>query len=165
MSVTMVDKTSTARRRQVMALARWTPYRDLMSIRDEMNRVFNEAFGRGTNDESAWFSGAWSPPVDIYETDEALVMKAELPGFSKDDISIELKENTLVIKGERKREDEVKEGNYHRMERAYGAFQRSFLLPTTVDQEKVRASYKDGVLELRLPKVQAAQPKRIAVTA
>jgi HSP20 family protein len=148
-----------------MALARWTPYRDLMSVRDEMNRVMNEVFGRGANDESSWFSGAWSPPVDIFETDEALVMKAELPGFSKDDISIELKDNSLVIKGERKREDEVKEGNYHRTERSYGAFQRSFLLPTTVDQEKVKASYKDGILELRLPKVQAAQPKRIAVSA
>jgi HSP20 family protein len=148
-----------------MALARWTPYRDLMAVRDEMNRVLNEAFGRGSTDESAWFSGAWSPPVDIYETDDALVMKAELPGFSKDDMHIEMKENTLVIRGERKREDEVKEGSYHRTERVYGAFQRSFLLPTTVDQEKVRASYKDGVLELRLPKVQAAQPKRISVTA
>jgi HSP20 family protein len=148
-----------------MALARWTPYRDLMAVRDEMNRVLNEAFGRGSTDESAWFSGAWSPPVDIYETDDALVMKAELPGFSRDDIHIEMKENTLVIRGERKREDEVKEGSYHRTERVYGAFQRSFLLPTTVDQEKVRASYKDGVLELRLPKVQAAQPKRISVTA
>jgi HSP20 family protein len=148
-----------------MALARWTPYRDMMSVRDEMNRVLNEVFGRGANDESAWSSGTWSPPVDIYETDEALVMKAELPGFSKDEISIELKENTLLVRGERKREDEVKEGNYHRMERAYGAFQRSFLLPTTVDQEKVKASYKDGILELRLPKVQAAQPKRIAVSA
>jgi HSP20 family protein len=148
-----------------MALARWTPYRDLMAVRDEMNRVLSEAFGRGSNDESAWFSGAWSPPVDIYETDDALVMKAELPGFSKDDINIEMKENALVIRGERKREDEVKEGSYHRTERVYGAFQRSFLLPTTVDQEKVRASYKDGVLELRLPKVQAAQPKRIAVSA
>jgi HSP20 family protein len=148
-----------------MALARWTPYRDLMAVREEMNRVLNEAFGRGSTDESAWFSGAWSPPVDIYETDDALVLKAELPGFSKDDINIEMKEHTLVIKGERKREDELKEGSYHRTERVYGAFQRSFLLPTTVDQEKVRASYKDGVLELRLPKVQAAQPKRIAVTA
>jgi HSP20 family protein len=148
-----------------MALARWTPYRDMMSVRDEMNRVLNEVFGRAANDESAWSSGTWSPPVDIYESDDALVMKAELPGFSKDEISIELKENTLLIKGERKREDEVKEGNYHRMERVYGAFQRSFLLPTTVDQEKVKASYRDGILELRLPKVQAAQPKRIAVSA
>jgi HSP20 family protein len=137
----------------------------MMSVRDEMSRVLNEVFGRGASDESAWISGAWTPPVDIYETDEALVMKAELPGFSKDDISIELKENTLVIKGERKHEDEVKEGNYHRMERSYGAFQRAFMLPMTVDQEKVKASYKDGILELRLPKVQAAQPKRIAVSA
>ena len=148
-----------------MALARWTPYRDILSVRDEMNRVFNEAFGRASNDESTWHSGAWSPPVDIYETDEALVMKAELPGFSKDDINIELKDNTLVIRGERKREDEVKEGSYHRTERMYGAFQRAFMLPTVVDQEKVKASYKDGVLELRLPKVQAAQPKRISVGA
>jgi len=147
-----------------MALARWNPNRDMMSVRDEMSRVLNEVFGRGASDESAWVSGAWTPPVDIYETDEALVMKAELPGFSKDDISIELKENTLVIKGERKHEDEVKEGNYHRMERSYGAFQRAFMLPMTVDQEKVKASYKDGILELRLPKVQAAQPKRIAVS-
>src|SRR5262245_11917665 len=124
-----------------MAIARWTPYRDIMSVRDEMNRVFNEAFGRSANDESSWFSGAWSPPVDIYETDEALVLKAELPGFAKDDISIELKDNTLLMKGERKREDGVKEGNYHRMERAYGMFQRSFTVPTTVDREKVKASY------------------------
>jgi HSP20 family protein len=148
-----------------MALARWSPYRDMLSVRDEMNRVLNEVFNRGANDESAWFSGAWSPPVDIYETDEALVMKAELPGFSKDDIGIELKENTLVIKGERKHEDEVKEGNYHRKERMYGAFQRSFMLPATVDREKVSASYRDGILELRLPKAVEAQPKRIAVSA
>jgi HSP20 family protein len=137
----------------------------MMSIRDELNRALNEAFGRGTADESAWFSGAWSPPVDIYETDGELVMKAELPGFAKDDINIEMKDHTLVIKGERKREGEVKEGNYHRMERVYGAFQRSFTLPTTVEQEKIRASYKDGVLELHFPKLQAAQPKRIAVGA
>jgi HSP20 family protein len=136
----------------------------MMSVRDEMNRLFNEFFGRGGSEEGTWASGAWTPPVDIYETDEALVLKAELPGFSKDDIGIELKENTLVIKGERKREDDMKEGNYHRVERAYGAFQRSFLLPTTVDQERVQASYKDGILELRLPKVPAAQPKRIAVS-
>jgi HSP20 family protein len=148
-----------------MAIARWNPYRDMMTVRDEMNRVFNEFFGHGGQDEGAWYAGAWSPPVDIYETDEALIMKAELPGFSKDDISIELKENTLIMRGERRRQDEVKEGNYHRMERVYGAFQRSFLLPTTVEQDKVKASYKDGILELHLPKVPAAQPKRIAVSA
>jgi HSP20 family protein len=150
-----------------MALARWTPMRDMMSVRDEMNRLMGEFFGRASSDsgheEGTWYSGAWSPPVDIYETSDALVMKAELPGFSKDDIQIELKENTLVMRGERKREDEVQEGSFHRTERVYGAFQRSFLLPTTVDQGKVQASYKDGVLELRLPKVEAAQPRRISI--
>jgi HSP20 family protein len=146
-----------------MALARWTPARDIMSVRDEMNRLMGEFFGRANGEEGTWFSGAWSPPVDIYETNEALVLKAELPGFSKDDIQIELKDNTLVMKGERKRDDEVKEGSFHRTERVYGAFQRSFLLPTTVDQSKVQAVYKDGILELRLPKVEAAQPKRISI--
>jgi len=86
-----------------------------------------------------------------------------LPGFSKDDISIELKDNTLFIKGERKRQDEVSESNYHRTERVYGAFQRSFQLPITVEHDKIQASYKDGILELHLPKTPAAQPKRIAV--
>lgn len=99
-----------------------------------------------------------------YLTDDELVIKAEIPGFSKDDVSVELKDNTLVLKGERRREAEVKEESYHRMERAYGALQRSFLLPTMVDQEKVKASYKDRVLELRLPKAEAAKAKRIAIT-
>jgi HSP20 family protein len=105
------------------------------------------------------------PPVDIYENDDALVVKAELPGFSKEDITVELKDNTLMLRGERKRETEMKEGDYHRMERTYGAFQRSFALPTTVDQQKVTAAYKDGVLELSLPKVEAAKPKRVAISS
>jgi HSP20 family protein len=128
-----------------------------------MNRLFGEVFGRAAGDDASWFSGAWTPPVDIFETEDALVMKAELPGFTKDDISIELKENALTLRGERKHEMENKEENYHRRERVYGAFQRSFMLPTTVDQNNVQATYKDGVLELRLPKVEAAKPKRIAI--
>lgn len=148
-----------------MALARWTPARDFPSIRDEMNRLLTEFLGRGASEEETWSAGAWMPPVDIYEGDEALVVKAELPGFSKEDITVELKENTLILRGERKREAEMKEGAYHRMERAYGTFQRSFLLPTTVDQQKVKATYKDGVLELSLPKVEAAKPKRVAISS
>jgi HSP20 family protein len=146
-----------------MALVRWNPARDLVSMRDEMNRLFGEVFGRAANDDASWFAGAWTPPVDIFETEDALVMKAELPGFTKDDISIELKENALTLRGERKHEMENKEENYHRRERVYGAFQRSFMLPTTVDQNNVQATYKDGVLELRLPKVEAAKPKRISI--
>ena len=146
-----------------MAVVRWSPMRDIMSVRDEMNRLFSEVFSRPRDEEGAWFAGAWTPPVDIYDTNDALVLKAELPGFSKEDVSVELKDNTLILKGERKREAEVKEENYHRLERAYGAFQRSFSLPATVDQEKVKANYKDGVLELRLPKVEVAKPKRITI--
>jgi HSP20 family protein len=146
-----------------MALARWTPMRHLMTFQDDMNRLFNQFFQGGTGEEAGWGARTWAPPVDIYETDEALILKAELPGVSKDEVSVEVHQNTLILRGQRKHEAEVKEEHYHRMERAYGTFQRSFVLPTMVDQEKVQASYKDGVLELRLPKSEAAKPKRVAI--
>jgi HSP20 family protein len=147
-----------------MALARWTPMQNLASFQDEMNRMFNEFFRGGSGEEAGWGVRTWAPPVDIYETDDAVVLKAELPGVSKEDVSVEIHQNTLMLRGERKHEAEVKEENYHRVERAYGTFQRSFVLPTLVDQEHVQATYKDGVLELRLPKSEAAKPKRIAIT-
>ena len=129
-----------------------------------MNRMFNEFFQGGTGEEAGWGLRTWTPPIDIYETDDALVLKAELPGVSRDDVSIEIHQNTLILRGQRKHETEVKEEHYHRVERAYGTFQRSFMLPTQVDQEKVQATYHDGVLELRLPKSEAAKPKRVAIT-
>jgi HSP20 family protein len=147
-----------------MALARWTPRGNLQSFQDEMNRMFDQFFRGGTGEEAGWGVRTWTPPVDLYETDDALILKAELPGVSKDDVSIEIHQNTLVLRGERKHEAEVKEDRYHRVERAYGSFQRSFMLPTLVDQEHVHASYHDGVLELRLPKSEAAKPKRVAIT-
>jgi HSP20 family protein len=148
-----------------MALARWTPTRNLASFQDEMNRMFNEFFRGGSGGEAGWGVRTWAPPVDIYETDEAVVLKAELPGVSKEDVTVEVHQNTLILRGQRRHEAEVKEENYHRVERAYGTFQRSFVLPTMVDQEHVQATYKDGVLELRLPKSEAAKPKRIAITS
>ena len=148
-----------------MALARWTPRGNLQSFQDEMNRLFNQFFQGGTGEEAGWGVRTWTPPVDIYETDDALILKAELPGVSKDDVSIEIHQNTLILRGQRKHEAEVKEEHYHRVERAYGTFQRSFTLPTLVDQEHVQATYKDGVLELRLPKSEAAKPKRIAISS
>lgn len=147
-----------------MALARWNPAQDLMRMREEMNRVFGQFFREGEGEEGTWLTGAWTPPVDIHETEEALILKAELPGFSKDDVHVELHNNRLTLRGERKHETEVKEEQYHRRERAYGSFQRSFQLPTTIDQEKVMASFKDGILELRLPKSEKAKPKRIAIS-
>jgi HSP20 family protein len=147
-----------------MALARWTPMGNLQSFRNEMDRMFNQFFQGGTGEEAGWGVHTWTLPVDIYETDEALILKAELPGVSKDDISIEIQQNTLLLRGQRRPEAEVREDQYHRAERTYGAFQRSFMLPTTIDEEQVQASYKDGVLELRLPKAQAARPKRIGIS-
>jgi HSP20 family protein len=146
-----------------MAIVRWNPTRDLMQMREEMDRLFTQFFRRGDGEEATWTQGVWAPPVDIYETDDAFVLKAELPGFRKEDVTIEMQDNRLIIRGERKREDEVKEDRYHRIERAYGRFERAFWLPTTVDAEKIQATFKDGVLELRLPKSEAAKPKRIAI--
>jgi HSP20 family protein len=136
-----------------------------MPTREEFDRMFNQFFGRGTGEEGTWGQGTWVPPVDIYETDNAFVLKAELPGFSKEDLQIELHENRLILRGERKRETEAKEDQYHRIERAYGRFERAFWVPTTVDAEKIQASFKDGVLELRLPKSEKAKPKRIDIAA
>ena len=146
-----------------MALMRWTPRGNLASFQDDMNRMFQQFFRSGEGEEAGWGLRTWTPPVDIYETDDALILKAELPGVSKDDVSVEIHQNTLILRGQRKPEAAVQQDRYHRVERAYGAFQRSFVLPTLVDQEHVQASYTDGVLELRLPKSEAAKPKRIAI--
>ena len=146
-----------------MALARWTPMGHLASFQDEMNRMFNQFFRSG-GEEAEGGLRTWAPPVDIYETDDAVVLKAELPGVAKEDVSIEIHDNTLFLRGQRKHEAEVKEENYHRVERAYGTFQRAFVLPTVVDQEHVQATYHDGVLELRLPKAESAKARRIAIS-
>jgi HSP20 family protein len=148
-----------------MALVRWTPMGNLASFQDEMNRVFNQFFRGGNGEEAGWGLRTWTPAVDIHETDHALVIKAELPGVSKDDVSIEVHQNTLTLRGQRQHEAEVKDEHYHRVERAYGTFQRSFVLPTMVDQEKVQATFKDGVLELHLPKLESAKPRRIAINS
>jgi HSP20 family protein len=154
-----------------MALARWTPgwgptrwspERELQRLRTEMDRLFEEVFGDGG--EGRWQTGMWAPPVDLYDTDDAFVLKAELPGLGKDDIQIEVHDRTLTLRGERKQETEAKEERYHRRERTYGSFQRSFWLPTIVDAEKIQADFKNGILELRLPKSETAKPKRIAIT-
>ena len=148
-----------------MALMRWTPMGNLYAFQNEMNRMFNEFF-HGSNNEGANSKvSTWTPSVDIYETDDALVIKAELPGVSKDDVSVEVHQNTLTLRGQRKHEAEVEQDKYHRVERSYGTFQRSFVLPTMVDQEKVQATFKDGVLELHLPRLESAKPRRIAVNS
>jgi HSP20 family protein len=138
---------------------------NLQSFQEEMNRMFNEFFRGGNGGDQVWASGAWTPPVDIYETDDALVLTAMLPGVSKGDVSIEVHNNTLMLRGERKSASAVSDERYYRRECVCGPFQRSFVLPATVDQNRVQATYHDGVLELRLPKVEAAKPRRIAIAS
>jgi len=146
-----------------MALVRWTPLGNLQSFQHEMNRMFDEFFRGGNGEAARTGMSSWTPAVDIHETDDGYVIKAELPGVSKDDVSIDVHQNTLTLRGQRKHEAEEKNERYHRVERAYGTFQRSFTLPAVIDQDKVQATYKDGVLELHLPKSEAAKPKRIAI--
>ena len=145
-----------------MAITRWRPLRDLVSMQDEMNRLFDDFFGRPLV-RTEWTEGVWSPHVDISETKDDVVIKAEMPGMTKDDIKISIHDNVLTLKGEKKQEKEEKEANYHRIERSHGSFCRSFALPTSVKADKVKASYKDGVLNITLPKTEEAKPKEIPV--
>ena len=146
-----------------MAIVRWESFRDLITLQDRMNRMFDERFGRVQAGDINMVTGAWSPAVDIYETDNNIIVKAELPEMKEKDIDIRLENDTLTLKGERKFEKETREENYHRVERAYGAFSRSFTLPTSVDQDKISAEYKDGVLKITLPKKVETKSKQIKV--
>jgi HSP20 family protein len=145
-----------------MGVVKWDPFRDLLSIQDRMNRLFEQTLSRSRAEEGIAPS-TWAPAVDIYETPETIVMKAELPGLSQEDIEIQIHDNTLTLRGERRFAKDVEQENYLRIERPYGAFQRSFTLPATVHQDKIRAVFRDGVLELTLPKAEEAKPKKIAI--
>lgn len=148
-----------------MAIVRWEPYRDLMSLHERMNTMFNEFFAGGSGDrEEDAAEGTWSPAVDIHETEDDIILKCELPGMKQVDIQIEIRENVLTIKGERMQESEAEKDNYHRVERAFGAFHRSFTLPGAIKQEKVKATYKEGVLKVAMPKAEATKPKRIKIS-
>ncbi len=143
-----------------MALVRFEPARELDSLQSDMNRLFDGFFGgRGPNGGS----GRWIPAMDLVESDEELVLRADLPGVDKDDVSIEVKDNVLTVSGERKTESEDKGEGYYRIERAFGSFSRALTLPEGVDSEAVKADFKDGVLEVRIPKPEERQPKRIAI--
>lgn len=147
-----------------MAIVRWLdPFRDLSVIQDRMNQIFEDALARSRGRDEALRTGMWTPAVDIYENNDFVVVKAELPGVEKDRISVEVKEGILTLRGERGFDKELKKESYHRIERSYGSFQRSFSLPVSVDQEKVTARFRDGVLEVQLPKKEQEKPKQIEV--
>jgi HSP20 family protein len=147
-----------------MAIVRWQPFRDLLATEREFDRIFREAFSPLFSErESELSTRAWAPAVDIFETENNIALKAELPGVEPKDVEVRVEDNTLYLKGERKFEKETKEENYHRIERSYGSFARSFALPNSIDAEKVAAEYKDGLLTLTLPKREEAKPKTIKI--
>jgi HSP20 family protein len=149
-----------------MAIVRWEPFRDLVTVQERMNRIFDEAFrGAGRHgEEDDWaLGGTWAPAVDIYEQDGNLVLKAELPGIDPKDVDVRVENNVLNLTGERKFENEVKREQYHRVERAYGRFSRSFTLPNVVDTARIKAEFKDGLLRVVMPKREEAKPKQISI--
>ncbi len=144
-----------------MAIVRYNPMRELRGMQEQMNRLLDLAWNREPGEELR--EGVWQPLVDIFENDEAVIIRAELPGVEQEAIEVKIEGTTLTIRGERKQDAEVRKENYHRIERYYGPFQRSFLLPQTIDQEKVKAACDKGVLTITLPKRELVKPKQITV--
>jgi HSP20 family protein len=145
-----------------MALVKYNPLRELRSMQEQMNKLLNVSWNHDVSGEDMK-DGIWQPAVDIYETADSIVIKAELPDVDQKDIDVRIEDNTLTLRGERRHEDEVKKENYHRIERYFGSFQRSFSLPATVDQEKVAAACDKGVLTITLPKKEETKPKQINI--
>jgi HSP20 family protein len=144
-----------------MNLITYDPFRELRSLQDEVNRVFNSGFSRSSDNEL--MRGAWNPSVDIFENKDQIVLEAEVAGISPDDVNISIENNVLTIHGERKFEKKDEQDNFHRIERGYGSFTRSFTLPSTVSSENVNASFDNGILRIELAKREEAKPKRIEI--
>ena len=146
-----------------MTLVKWSPWREMATMQNYSNRFFDNSYTRtGFNDDEIEMTN-WHPMVDIYDRDEKIVIKAELPGLEKKDISIDVKDRVLTLKGERAYGNETKDEKYYRRERAYGKFQRSFTLPDGLDPEKINADYKDGLLSVEIPKPEKEEPKQITI--
>jgi len=147
---------------RVHSIALWNPFAEMADLQREMDKVFGDFYGR-TPFRMAATEAMWSPLVDIHETKDNILLQIEVPGVKQEDIHVSIEDGTLTLKGERKRETEVKEDQYHRVERSYGHFERRILLSSEVDSDRVKASYRDGVLEIQLPKKEEAKPKQIRV--
>jgi HSP20 family protein len=145
-----------------MSITRYDPFRDLKTLQDEVNRLFSTNFSRGFGDEGI-ARGAWTPNVDIFENKDELVLEAELPGMNREDFELTIENNVLTLRGERRFEKKDEADNYHRVERAYGAFTRSFTLPQTVSGEGAAAEYKNGVLRVVLRKREEVKARRIEI--
>lgn len=145
-----------------MTITRYDPFRDLRNLQEEVNRLFTGNAGRAFDDEGI-ARGSWSPSVDIYENKEQIVLEAELPGMNREDFDLTVESNVITLRGERRFEKKEDTDNYHRVERAYGSFTRSFTLPNTVSGEGASADYRNGVLRVTLPKREETKARRIEV--
>jgi HSP20 family protein len=144
-------------------IVRWDPFKEVATLQERMNRMFEEVWGRGRRPDEDFISGSWAPPVDVRETKAALEISAELPGVDPQNVEVSVEGGVLTLKGTRLFEKAAEGETYHRVERAYGAFERSFTLPTNVDAEKILAAYRHGVLHLTVPKREEAKPKAITI--
>ena len=148
-----------------MNLIRWNdPFRELAALQNRLNRAFDSTLTHPTRNEEELFTGTWAPPVDIMETKEKTILKAELPGFKENQIQLRFEDGVLSLEGERKFEKENGDENYHRVERSYGKFVRSFTIPSNVDNEHISAAFDNGVLTVELPKREETKPKQIKIT-
>ena len=146
-----------------MQLVKFSPVRDMFSFRNQINHIFDDVFYPINRDEEEFSMESWNPVVDVYDNDDSIVVKAELPGIDKEGIEIDVKDRVLTLKGERSSESEVKDDNYYRRERSYGKFERAFNLPADVDPDNIKADYKDGVLKIDIPKPEEKKPRQITI--
>lgn len=144
----------------ISSLTRWDPFRDLIALEDRMNRLLGGPASPLTASDAL---GSWVPPVDIFEDNDRVVLRAEIPGVGKEDIDIKVENGTITLRGEKKQEKEIGEGSAYRVERFYGSFSRSFVLPTSIDAAAIKATYRDGILELILPKAETSKPRKISI--
>ncbi|MEJ2728063.1 MAG: Hsp20/alpha crystallin family protein [Deltaproteobacteria bacterium] len=146
-----------------MAIVRWDPFRDAAALQDRINRIFNESFGPSRDLDDEVILSDWRPPVDIYETTDGIVLKVELPGINKEDVSVEVKDNVLTLKGERLLDPKIKDEQYYRKERSFGKFNRSFSLQETIKPDLIKASLKNGVLTVEIPRPEEEKAKQVTV--
>ena len=146
-----------------MEIVRFNPIREMNDLRHRVNQMFGDMFYPATVNDQGAVAWNWNPVVDIYDDGDSIVVKAELPGVEKKDISVDVKDRVLILKGERTTDNKVEEEKFYRRERSYGSFQRSFALPVDVDADKIEANYTDGLLKIVIPKPEAQKPKQIAV--
>ena len=146
-----------------MSLVRWDPFRNMATLQDRINRLFDDAFPGTPGGDEDLTASAWHPQVDIFDTEQGVAIHVDLPGVSKEDVGVEVKENVLTIRGERKADEMVDDDSYYRRERSFGTFQRSFATHAVIAPSDIKATFKNGVLKIEIPKPQEIKPKQVSV--